>query len=90
MGIVTFQCGWKSWDVRFRRGSEPKKVRERIENVGSGEGEGELSSDAEEYTVEVTPGGDCVHTPDDEGSLADVESASDNLAYKGGIGQIYL
>ena len=42
-------------------------------NVGSGEGEGDLSSDAEEETVEVNTGGDCGHTHVDEGSLADAE-----------------
>ena len=52
-------------------------------NVGSGEGESELSSDAEEEIVEVIPGGDCGYTREDEGSLADAESTSDALVYKG-------
>ena len=60
-------------------------------NVGSGEGEGDLCSDAEEETVEVIPGDDCGHTQEeDEGSLADAESTSDTLAYEGGIGQKYV
>ena len=54
----------------------------------SGEGKGDLSSDAEEETVEVIPGGDCGHTQEDEGSLADAESTSDTLVYE--IGQKYV
>ena len=51
-------------------------------NVGSGEGESELSSDAGEDIVELIPGGDGGHTQEDEGSLADAESTSDTLAYE--------
>ena len=70
------------------RGKEPKKVRGKIKNVGSGEGElssiageGELSSIAGEETVEVIPGSDGGHSQEDAGSLADAESTSYTLAY---------
>ena len=56
-------------------------------NIRSGEGEGEFSSVAEEEAVRVFPGGDGRHTQEEEGSLADAESTSDTLSYKGGIGQ---
>ena len=46
-------------------------------NVGSGEGEGEVSSAAEEEIVDEIPGGDGGHSPEDEGSLASAESSSD-------------
>ena len=54
------------------------------------EGEGELSSDAEEEIVEAIPGGDSGHTQKEDGSLADAESTSDNLAYEEGIGKKYV
>ena len=59
-------------------------------NVGSGEGEGELSSVAGEDIVDEIPGGDGGHSQEDEGSLADAESTSDTLAYERGIGQKYV
>ena len=67
----------------------PKEVRVRIKNVGSRKGEGELSSVAEEETVEVIPGSDSGHSQDDEGSLADAESTSDTLAYEGIVKNMY-
>ena len=51
-------------------------------NVGSVEGEGELSSVSWEETVEVIPGGDGGHSQENEGSSADTESTSDTLAYE--------
>ena len=59
-------------------------------NVGSGEGEGELSSVAGEEIVDEIPGSDGGHSQEDEGSLADAESTLDTLAYEGGIGQKYV
>ena len=53
-------------------------------NVGSGEGEGELSSVAGEEIVDEIPGGDGGH------SLADAKSTTDTLAYEGGIGPKYV
>ena len=74
--------------IKEREGS--KEGLREDNNVGSGEGEGELSRVAEEETVEAFPGGDSGHTQEGEGSLADAESTSDTLAYEGGIGQKYV
>ena len=49
-----------------------------------GVGKERVSSFAGEDTVEVIPGGDGGHSQEDEGSLADLESTSDTLAYEGG------
>ena len=43
----------------------------------------QLSSVAEEETVEVNTRGDSGHSQEDEGSLADAESISDTVAYEG-------
>ena len=74
--------------IKEREGA--KEVSREDKNVGSGEGEGELSSVAGEEIVEESPGGDGGHSQEDEGSLADAESTSDTLAYEGGIGQKYV
>ena len=74
--------------IKEREGAK-KGLREDT-NVGSGEGEGELSSVAGEETVEVIPGGDDGHSQEDEGSLADAESTSDTLAYELGVGQKWV
>ena len=74
--------------IKEREGA--KEVSREDKNVGTGEGEGELSSAAGEEIVEESPGGDGGHSQEDEGSLADAESTSDTLAYEGGIGQKYV
>ena len=65
--------------IKEREGAKEGTMEDK--NVGSGEGE--LSSVAEEDTVETIPGGDNGHSQEDEGSLADAESTSDTLAYEG-------
>ena len=74
MVIVTFQGGWKG-QIREREGV--KEGLREDKNVGSGEGEGELSGAAGEEIVDEIPGGDGGHSPEGEGSLADAESSSD-------------
>ena len=69
--------------IREREGA--KEGLREDKNVGSGEGESELSSAAGEEIVDEIPGGDGGHSPEDEGSLADTESSSDTFAYEGGI-----
>ena len=66
--------------IRERDGA--KEGLREDKNVGSGEGEGELSGAAGEEIVDEIPGGDGGHSPEDEGSLADAESSSDTLAYE--------
>ena len=68
--------------IKEREGA--KECSREDKNIGSGEGEGELSSVAGEEIVEVIPGGDGGHSQEDKGSLADAESTSDTLAYEGG------
>ena len=65
--------------IKEREGA--KEGSKEDKNIGSGEGEGELRSVAGEEVVEVIPGGDGGLSQKDEGSLADAESTSDNLAY---------
>ena len=48
-----------------------------VERVG---GEKEISSVAEEETVEAIPGGNSLYSQEDEESLADAESTSDTFA----------
>ena len=60
--------------IKEREGA--KEGLREDKNVGSGEGEGELRSVAEEETGEVIPGGDGGHSQEDDGSLADAESTS--------------
>ena len=74
--------------IKEREGA--KEGSREDKNVGSGEGEGELSSAAGEEIVDEIPGGDRGHSLEDEGSLADAESSSETLAYEGGIGQKYV
>ena len=66
--------------IKEREGA--KEGSREDKNVGSGEGEGELSSVVGEEIVEVIPEGDGGHSQEDEGSLADAESTSDTLAYE--------
>ena len=61
--------------IKEREGA--KEVSREDKNVGSGEGECELSSVAGEEIVEESAGGDA-------------ESTSDTLAYEGGIGKKYV
>ena len=70
--------------IKEREGA--KEGLREDKNVGSGEGEGELSSIAGEEIVDEIPGGDGGHSQEDEGSLADAEPTSDSLAY----GQKYV
>ena len=74
--------------IKEREGA--KEGSREDKNVGSGEGDGELSSVAGKEIVDEIPGGDGGHSQEDEGSLADAESTSDTLAYEGGIGQKYV
>ena len=74
--------------IKEREGA--KEGSREDKNVGTGEGEGELSSVAGEEIVDEISGGDGGHSPEDEGRLADAESSSDTLAYEGGIGQKYV
>ena len=82
------------WVERLRgQIKERERAKEGLrddKNVRSEEGEGELSSVAEEETVGALPGGDGGHTQEDEGSLADAESTTDTLVYEGGKCQKYV
>ena len=75
--------------IKEREGA--KEGSREDKNVGSGDGEGELSSATGEEIVDEILRGDSGHSPEDERSLANAESTSDALAYEGGgIGQKYV